>query len=76
MTYQFTQIIMVGILVVFNKSFPSIEEAEEWNERTKICPNFILRTEKEISAWDGEVITLPITSKGRKPKWNTYQTSS
>lgn len=64
--YQWTQTILGNILVVFRKTFRSVEEAEEWNERTGICPNFILQSDEEIRMWEGEVIILPITNKRRR----------
>lgn len=66
MKYHFTQSIITSILIVFKKSFKSKKEADEWNETTKICPNFTLMTVKEIEAWEGEVIYVPQSQKRKK----------
>ncbi len=71
MRYYFTQTIITNILIVFKKSFKSKKEAEEWDETTKICPNFTLLSVKEIEAWEGEVIHVPQSQKRKKNNVST-----
>jgi hypothetical protein len=68
--YQFTQIIIGEILIIFKKNFSSTVEAQKWNEKTKICLNFTLMTAEQISAWEGDKIYIPLNSKRKRKNGN------
>jgi hypothetical protein len=68
--YQFTQIIIGEILIIFKKKFSSIDDAQKWNESTGICVNFTLMTAEQISAWKGDKIYIPLNSKRKRKNGN------
>jgi hypothetical protein len=56
--------IITGILIVHVRKFVSIQEAEEWNERTGVCPNFSAVPFSHVLNWKGKVIWVPMHNAG------------
>lgn len=59
-SYHFTRTIITGVLIAHRRSFPSEQDAHEWNEQTGVCANFDLRSLEEIQTWTDRVIWVPI----------------
>jgi len=58
--YHFVRLVITNVLIVHKRKFQTVEEAQEWNERTGICMNFILTPREDIDAWSGATVWVPL----------------